>query len=92
MHPLQKLLEELDYDCKSYSGRGMYGKYCLGVEVTNTNNMISSVIRNIIFDKEEIADAFESMKTDSMGKENTIVYFTNVEYTSNDDDDDEDDS
>lgn len=78
-HPLQKILEECDYECRSYSGRNMFGKHCLGVSVDNVNIMIANVIRNVIFDKEEIAEAFESMKSDSLGK-GTIVYFTSIEY------------
>lgn len=35
-HPLQEALEELrgDYDIRGYSGRGMYGKQCLSINVS----------------------------------------------------------
>ena len=32
-HILQEMLEELSHDVRSYSGRGMYGKKCLAIDV-----------------------------------------------------------
>lgn len=36
---LQQALEACDYECRAYSGYGMYGKYCLGVEIEDISNL-----------------------------------------------------
>lgn len=90
-HPLQVLLENTDYVARAYSGRGMYGKECLGVVIgANTlydfiadvmSAMIEFSLNNPNGDQAALAaaEAFRSMKTDAMGKMN-IVYFTEVPF------------
>lgn len=102
-HPLQTMFEDLaeelgndDLSIRSYSGRGMYGKQCLGVYTDmNIGSLMAYVVRSLAgvasFDNqdaedasEEIAQAFENMQTDSMGL-GTIVYFPNVKFVSTSD-------
>lgn len=88
----QNLVEDAGHTCRSYSGRGMYGKQCLGVVVTTSIGhfvadlfeQMEVVVRE--YEEDHISDvceaaysAFATMQTDSMGMD-TIVYFTDVEY------------
>lgn len=91
-HALQTLLEDIksdrgddNMDIRSYSGRGMYAKECLAVAGVRLSQLLSDVISavgNQVRDTENvdaIAEAFEDMKTDNMGR-NIVVYFPNVPF------------
>jgi hypothetical protein len=97
---LQQLFDEAGYGTRSYSGRGMGGKECLGV-VLNQGQSLGSLFGDVIetintfyieagndgdLSVSDVADAFDSMQTDSMGK-GTIVYFPGYEYFNLDEDD-----
>lgn len=91
-HPLQDLLEHADYTCRSYSGRAMYGKTCLAVEIDGTMGMLISCVIQAVGDGvvpnyAEAAEAFMKMKTDSMGL-GTIAYFPGIGYVGDEEDDD----
>ena len=84
---LQELLEPTQYICRSYSGRGMYGKECLGVTLQEGDSLgkfFGQVLDEIAAGSDEdeievIADDFHSMQTDSMGL-GMIVYFPKVPF------------
>ncbi len=94
-HPIQTLSTSMGLAVRSYSGRGMYGKSCLGVELNESYG--NSVIANftslildrlshsglsrdvLIIEMREIANAFGMMAWDSLGK-GTIVYFPGIFY------------
>lgn len=62
MHILQELVQEAGYDCRSYSGRGMFGSQCLGVDLPVDISAFRFVAH--------VFDAIESdMVFDSDGKE-----------------------
>ncbi|NDB86611.1 MAG: hypothetical protein EB127_28545 [Alphaproteobacteria bacterium] len=81
----QELLEQVGYDPISYSGRGMFGKTCIGVVTSDIGSLVADVVSLLngshysTFD--EVSDAFRYMKTDSMGRD-MIVYFPRIEYQS----------
>lgn len=86
---IQELIELSDGDegrtCRSYSGRGMMGKQCLGVDVDNVFGFIANLIEdlgeqncNVAF-HQELADELREMQTDSMGK-GKIVYFPALRF------------
>jgi hypothetical protein len=82
------MLEKSDIETRSYSGRNMYGKVCLGVTIDRSGlgSFIASVIENLDMDHvEDISDAFRGMATDSMGM-GQIVYFPSVPYEEGDED------
>ena len=79
-HPIQNVAELYSLTPRSYSGRGMYGKTCLGVVVENQNSFISLIMENIDDENlEDIADKFLGMKIDNIGRD-YIIYFPNIEY------------
>jgi hypothetical protein len=103
MSALQNLLEENNYRTRPYSGRGMYGKVCLGVGVkpNQLGDMIADVMTELFqadYENdlpfmhgggESICDAFRTMQQDSMGK-NYIVYFPDTPFEESEQDEDED--
>jgi hypothetical protein len=95
-HPLQFALEYLESAPKlqSYSGRGMFGRKCLGLVVSSMAEM-----NRIIFDLgysvgvelgendengfvEKVSVAVQNMQSDNMGMD-FIYYFPTVEFVEN---------
>jgi hypothetical protein len=90
---LQELLEDGGLRTRDYSGRYMYGKKCLGVEVDDLGGFISAVFQvaaEADCDFSEIAESFQDMRTDSMGS-GVIIYFPKIEFITDDDPEDRDD-
>lgn len=71
----------------AYSGRGMYGNKCLGFNVDDLNTFLSELFYSIDADHvqypDELAEAFQGMKTDSMGM-GMVIYFPHIEFASED--------
>src|ERR1019366_838709 len=84
----QGLIEEAGYETRSYSGRGMYGKTCLGVDLEggNLGRLLGDLVEMTATSDapgdavEIVAEGLRSMQTDSMGR-GMIVYFEEVAYT-----------
>lgn len=87
---LQQIIEDLGYETRSYSGRGMYGKSCLGVSLDAEEKpfkILADVFEYLLDDmggiqeteKKAITKAFRQAQTDSLGL-GTILYFPRVEY------------
>lgn len=85
---LQDILESTVDGVRSYSGRGMYGRSCLGVETYDLGDLFASVLEELEGeeDTQDLQLAFKSMCTDAMGR-GTIVYFPAVPYVGDEDDD-----
>lgn len=79
-HPLQAALEDAGYQVQSYSGRNMYGKKCLAVEIemSELGSLVAGLIHAGADASPEVAEALahevEDMRTDSMGR-GMVVYF-----------------
>lgn len=97
MHPFQQLLEEAGLETRSYSGRAMYGKTCLAVDLDGgtLGPFVADVIEALqtqvggeimSTNGDDISEAFRSMKTDSMGR-GSVVYFPGVPFEDGDGDD-----
>ncbi|MHB8407832.1 MAG: hypothetical protein ACYDHY_06915 [Acidiferrobacterales bacterium] len=83
---LQEIIEEAGYETRSYSGRGMYGRSCLGVTIDRDHDLmdfIADVLEHASESEDislsELADSFRGAKTDSMGL-GTILYFPDVAH------------
>ena len=95
MHSLQKVLTDLDYEVRSYSGRGMGGKQCLGVELPEGMFSFGAFVSKLIdkafecgkyhiesddYDWPSICEGINYFKTDDMGK-GTILYFPGIPFS-----------
>jgi hypothetical protein len=86
-HEFQELIEDADYTTHSYSGRGMYGKDCLGVELDDNQSVLQFIadLMNCAREQDKVLDDIipfiRGAKEDSMGC-GIVVYFPDVEYTS----------
>ena len=82
---LQMMLEKAGYETRSYSGRGMYGKKCLGVTCGNVFKLFSDVLSAIdgcpydMLDLNKLSSEFNTAQSDNMGMD-IVVYFPDVEY------------
>ena len=88
---LQALLDMIGIETRSYSGRAMYGKSCLGVELANSQQSIGAFFASVLTglqefglenDKdglEELAKSFRNMRMDQLGR-GTIVYFPDIRF------------
>ena len=92
-HPLQTACEELAIPCRSYSGRGMYGKECLGIDIDRgalggtIADLVDHVFGTFDLDKDSdldavtaITEALRRMASDSMGM-GMIYYFPGIPFT-----------
>lgn len=89
----QILEDEGSYSIRSYSGRGMYGKSCIGFDVGNTSDMLKIILILAANTDEEgiedwLFDLAENARTDSMGM-GQIIYFPKYPPATNIEDDDE---
>ena len=85
---IQFLLNDIDgADLRSYSGRGMYGKQCLGIDM---DSMADAFRFALMVEDEDLTVALSNPCFDSMGL-GIIVYFPNVEAPEGIDDDEDDD-
>lgn len=76
-------------EVRSYSGRAMYGKCCLGIVSDNTPRSLMVLIKNLMEDGQtSLVERLShtTVREDSMGK-GTVVYFPSLEM---DEDEDED--
>lgn len=85
------VLESAGYEPRSYSGRSMYGKECVGV--TTDDSAVDVLINclGVAVEPEridDICDLFRHYNEDSMGR-SSIIYFPRVEWEGDNDDDDE---
>lgn len=87
---LQELIEDLGYETRSYSGRGMYGRECLGVTVEEPVSFALELGEAIGADDERSFGRLPAVRWDSMGRD-YIVYFPNVPYDGENDESDEED-
>ncbi len=84
---LEEISQEVDGSFRTdYSGRGMYGKSCVGI-VAHSLLALGAAISRLVEDEELREELVSNSLTDSMGYD-TIVYWPRV--TSSDADEDED--
>ena len=83
---VQALAEVAELRCRSYSGRGMYGRTCLAVTFDDGPGELFSALLTVLAETgttqeacAELADAFRGMRTDSMGR-GMVAYFPEIEY------------
>lgn len=89
-----EILRNSDLKPFSYSGRGMYGKRCIGVSISNSSPLpfliqLCSDINNAEYEVEEIIDR-NKIKHDSLGYD-LVVYFTDLDWDDRYDGDDSED-
>lgn len=93
---IQELCKKAGFGVRSYSGRGMYGKECLGVSLDGYDTMqtfiadlldaVANENSNSIkkVDIIEVADAIRDIESDSLGT-GKIVYFKSIEFEAEED-------
>jgi hypothetical protein len=98
-HIVQETIENAGYQTRSYSGRGMYGKICVGVDAGKSlGAFFADILQEVRNSSDkpggeemdsqliELEDAFRTMSSDAMGM-GTIVYFPDVPFMGDDEED-----
>lgn len=81
-----RVLEALGYEPRAYSGRGMYGKRCVAIELTDQAELwklavdIGSTMEKVFsFSWSTITDIRRPPKIDSMGR-GIVAYWPSIEW------------
>lgn len=69
-------LYDLDFDIRSYSGRGMFGDTCLSIVTDDTVRTLKEIGDEL----GDLADLLGAHKIDAMGTDQ-VVYWPNVSWT-----------
>lgn len=78
----QEYLEDLGYNTRAYSGRGMYGRSCLAVTVDDEPLTVAwDIARSASEDEQELLPA--NICWDNMGR-SSVVYWPQVEFSEGD--------
>lgn len=88
---LQVELENAGLETRSYSGRGMFGRSCLGTEADLGEFLVVLVYGTNDENQDELAETVQNIRTDSMGL-GGIFYFPGTKYVSDEEDEDEEDA
>lgn len=89
---LQELIEkELGFETRSYSGRSMFGRECLGVDVSRSQNMLKFAFDLGVACCENDVKEPNTILSDSMGL-GSIIYFPQVPYVARETENDEEES
>lgn len=68
-----------NFDVFDYSGRGMMGKTCTAVRISNQVEFFADVLETCPEDLvQEMADAIRSSKMDSLGRD-IVLYFPQID-------------
>lgn len=100
-HILQTILEDADLNVRSYSGRGMYGRKCLGVSCDSESykDMMEAILDGVAQAAsqdnwsvvDDVKEAMRNLQQDNLGM-GTIVYWPRVEYAEGEDDEEEEET
>lgn len=91
----QDILMDAGVDVRSYSGRGMYGRECLGVDIDRGSSFLdklADVLESATEDEiQTIADGIRDSRQDTMGL-GSIIYWPNVKWEDDPSEDEEEDN
>lgn len=76
---IKELIENAGYETRSYSGRGMMGKTCLGFTTDDSPFEIAAMLIEYIDNAADLPSILRQMKSDNMGL-SMIYYLPRVEY------------
>ena len=82
-----------EYEPQSYSGRGMYGKSCVGITCDNPSDVVLDIIQaqaeNDPTEVSELIDMLRRSSQDSMGR-SAIIYWPKIEWPADEEEVDDD--
>ena len=80
---LRAIIDIVGYDTCSYSGRGMYGKECIGIVTDEPVRAVLSGLIRECANVDEAADIVVGHRTDNMGL-STIIYWPRCQWSDQD--------
>jgi hypothetical protein len=95
---VQEAIEGAGYAVRDYSGRGMYGKYCLAVESDDSpEQVLLSIVGEYTYTADNLdevralTEALKGCQTDTLGR-GAILYWPGIEWVDTDPDEDDEDA
>lgn len=82
---IENLAWDFDIEPRAYSGRGMFGRSCLGLPVNDLRQAVQFLVALGQEDADLAGDLAGNLTTDSLGY-GTIVYFPRFEWKGEDED------
>jgi hypothetical protein len=83
-HEFQTIIEDMGYRTTKYSGRGMYGEHCLGVDLDRNQSVFELIADLIKSDARNHPAAFaaliRALRIDDLGL-GTIAYFPTAKFS-----------
>ena len=83
---VQQAITDAGFVPRDYSGRGMYGTYCLAIESDDDpcTTLLSIVgafalLAETVDEVRELAEALKDCRTDTLGR-GTIIYWPRIEW------------
>jgi len=86
---LSEILEDIGYEPYAYSGRGMYGKTCVAVNLEDRSQSVWEIALEVCSRDGDLAYSMGAPSQDSMGL-GIVVYWPNLPYEGKSDDEEED--
>ncbi len=89
-------IEEAGFEARRYSGRAVYGRFCLGIECSSPISCVMQIVSNACENADEVSEiaelceALSDPSTDNMGRD-AIVYWSSIPWLADEDDGDGDD-
>lgn len=88
---LQELAQIAELKVRSYSGRGMFGKECVGISADNVGDTLADLLQAAKDAEDDesvdvVIDALRDMRTDNLGR-GVVVYFPSFEWKDEEDED-----
>ena len=71
-----------EFDVRAYSGRGMYGQQCVGVDTEGVGDLMKIAVLLVRhgIDPEDVAGLGDALRTDSMGR-GVILYWPSLKMS-----------
>jgi hypothetical protein len=76
---LQEAAEAAGLQLRSYSGRGMYGAVCVGLDCDNVLEALGELTETEVLDLSQVAHLLKTASSDSMGR-GQIVYWPDIAW------------
>jgi hypothetical protein len=77
----KEIADKACLELREYSGRGMYGKECVGIDCDYVNETLSELVA-ACENTSDAAHIIRTMKQDSMGL-GAIIYWSCIEWSDN---------
>ncbi len=87
-------IEDAGFEARAYSGRSMYGRWCLGVNCEEPMSCLMTIVSSFCENADDVdavrdlVDALSDPSSDAMGR-GGVLYWSSIPWLGDDEDEDE---